>query len=63
MTDTNLEVGMPGPDEHDRAQPPSPTTPLAPEPEPTFADFDVHPAIVAALAGDRTSSTPSPSRP
>ncbi len=57
MTDTNLEVGMPGPGEPTEPITPAdrhtdtPTDPTAEAaPEPTFADFDVHPAIVAALA-------------
>ncbi len=49
MTDTTTDVGMP-------ERPDTPeldtvaATAVAPAPEPTFADFDVHPDIVAALA-------------
>jgi len=76
MTETNLEVGMPGPGEPTEPTTPEPLTDLTTDatsdtdsdttsdtdadideaqappapPEPTFADFDVHPAIVAALA-------------
>ncbi len=55
MTDITSEVGVP-----ERANQPVPSgpaepsddllAPVAPEPEPTFADFDVHPDIVSALA-------------
>jgi len=49
MTDTTTDVGMP-------ERPDTPeldtvaATAVAPAPEPTFLDFDVHPDIVAALA-------------
>jgi len=44
MTDTSLEAGAPDAAEPDQSSQPTVDTPL-----PTFADFDVHPDIVAAL--------------
>jgi superfamily II DNA/RNA helicase len=44
MTDTSLEAGAP-----DAAEPDQPSEPTVEMPLPTFADFDVHPDIVAAL--------------
>ncbi len=44
MTDTSLEAGAPDAAEPDQSSEPTVETPL-----PTFADFDVHPDIVAAL--------------
>ena len=44
MTDTSLEAGAPDAAEPDESSQPTVETPL-----PTFADFDVHPDIVAAL--------------
>jgi superfamily II DNA/RNA helicase len=44
MTDTSLEAGAP-----DAAEPDQPSEPTVETPLPTFADFDVHPDIVAAL--------------
>ena len=44
MTDTSLEAGAP-----DAAEPDQPSQPSVETPLPTFADFDVHPDIVAAL--------------
>jgi superfamily II DNA/RNA helicase len=44
MTDTSIEAGAP-----DAAEPDQPSLPTVEMPLPTFADFDVHPDIVAAL--------------
>src|SRR3954469_24531968 len=44
MTDTSLEAGAP-----DAAEPDQPSQPTVETTLPTFADFDVHPDIVAAL--------------